>query len=144
MMSNTTATASTPYAIPELPALGALTIFWPLLLPGAAALYGLSISIPLALELALMAAIPALPVLIVNCFILAGRQARLQRAIWASHDYPWYRATFPGHAHDKGKVSCRHCRNPHIQVRNLMNRSFMRVHLCNQCGKSLYFSPEHV
>ena len=143
-MSNTNGTPSNPYAIAEVPALGALTLLWPLLLlPGAAALYGLTISMALAVELTIMAAFTAVPVVIVNCFIVIGRQSRRQRAIWAKHDYLWYRATFPDHAHDKGKVSCRHCRNPHIQVRNLMNRSFMRVHLCNQCGKSLYFSPEH-
>jgi hypothetical protein len=143
-MTNTTVAAANNYMIPEVPPLGWLKILWPLLLlPGPAALFGLTLSVKFALELASMAAVIAVPVMIVNCFIVIGRQSSRQRAIWTKHDYSWYRSTFPGHAHDKGKVSCRHCQNPHIQVRNLMNRSFMRAHLCNQCGKSLYFSPEH-
>ena len=41
-----------------------------------------------------------------------------------------------------GRISCRHCGGTQIQVRNLMNRTFFREHLCAQCGKTLYYSPE--
>lgn len=83
-----------------------------------------------------------MPVLIVNAFVVIGRQSSRQRAVWAKHSYAWYRASFPSHIHDKGRVSCRHCENPQVQVRNLMHSSFMRAHICTQCGQTLYFSPE--
>lgn len=66
------------------------------------------------------------------------------RAVWAKHTYAWYRQTFPEHAHEKGRVSCRHCGGTHINVRNLMNQTFMRAHSCAQCGETLYFSAEKV
>lgn len=142
-MADITAAAADNYNLPEVPPLGWLTVLWPMiLLPGAAALFGAVASARIAFDLASMAAVIAIPVMIVNAFIVIGRQSARQRAVWNKHDYTWYRATFPEHAHDKGKVSCRHCQNPQIQVRNLMNRSFMRAHICTQCGKSLYFSPE--
>lgn len=65
-----------------------------------------------------------------------------QKAVWARHTFEWYRTTFPAHAHAKGRVSCRHCGSEHVRAERLLNRTFMRVHSCGQCGKTLYFSPE--
>jgi len=31
-----------------------------------------------------------------------------------------------------------------MNVRNLMKRTYTRVHSCSQCGETLYFSPEKV
>lgn len=58
------------------------------------------------------------------------------------YTYAWYRKTFPANSRTEGGVSCRHCGGTHITVRNLMQRTFTRAHVCAQCGASLYFSPE--
>lgn len=76
------------------------------------------------------------------CLVIGGKLSKKQRDIWAAHDYEWYRKTFPEHALEKGRVSCRHCHGHSVHAKNLMNRSYTRAHVCNQCGKSLYFSPE--
>lgn len=75
-------------------------------------------------------------------FVLAIRLSSKQRAVYAAHDYDWYRRTFPAHVHDKGHVSCRHCGGHKINTKNLMKSTYTRAHVCDQCGKSLYFSPE--
>lgn len=65
-----------------------------------------------------------------------------QKAVWSKHTFDWYRNTFPAHAHAQGRVSCRHCGGHHVRAERLMNKTFMRVHSCGQCGKTLYYSPE--
>lgn len=110
----------------------------------AFAAFGGLASWKMAIELGTMGFFFAIPFTIVNCFILIGRQGRRQREVWAAHNYAWYRKTFPAHAHSNGRVSCRHCHGERLQVRNLMNRSFTRMHACAQCGETLYFSPERI
>lgn len=78
----------------------------------------------------------------VSVVVLVIRYSSLQKAAWAKHTYHWYRATFPEHAHAKGRVSCRHCGGEHVRTERLLNQTYMRSHNCGQCGKTLYFSPE--
>lgn len=70
--------------------------------------------------------------------------ARRLKANWSRHNYQWYKEHFPANVRDGGKVSCRHCGSHHIKVSNIMNKSFMRVHACAQCGETLYFTPENI
>ncbi|MDT6992072.1 hypothetical protein [Burkholderia cenocepacia] len=56
-------------------------------------------------------------------------------------NYQWYRTTHPN-AVRGNRVACHSCGNDRIQVRNVMQRTFMREHFCSQCGESLYYSPE--
>ncbi|MGM9483988.1 hypothetical protein ACS5PN_22520 [Roseateles sp. NT4] len=65
-----------------------------------------------------------------------------QRSIWKRHDYAWYRQTFPEAVQAHGRLRCRHCGGERLSLRNLMNHSYTRAHVCEQCGKTLYFSPE--
>lgn len=66
------------------------------------------------------------------------------KAIWKKHTYNWYRATFPEHAHADGKVTCRHCNGDKIRTTNIMQQTYMRVHACDRCGETLYFSKEKI
>lgn len=85
-----------------------------------------------------------IPLVIVTALVRGVLLMRKLKAVWHKHTYAWYRETFPEHAHEKGRVSCRHCGGTKVVVRNLMNHTFMRSHSCAQCGETLYFSPEKV
>ena len=61
---------------------------------------------------------------------------------WATHSYLWYKNAFPDKIKVDGKLACRHCGDSRINVKNMMNGSFMRCHSCVQCGAALYYSPE--
>lgn len=41
-----------------------------------------------------------------------------------------------------GNVTCHECSSTKVTIRNLMNRTFTRAHVCAACGKTLYYSPE--
>lgn len=97
-----------------------------------------------ALMLGVIGFFCGIPLLIIAAVIAGFSQLRVQKAVWAKHTFAWYRETFPAHAHPNGHVSCRHCGSHKTNVRNLMNRTFMRVHSCSQCGETLYYSPEKV
>lgn len=122
-------------AIPAAAAVGALTApVWAgtgysLETLGAGAVAGMFAGIPVTIVLSLVFGIAAL--------------SRAKK-VWASHNYAWYRASFPDHVLSEGRVSCRHCGGRHLQARNLMNHTFVRAHSCAQCGETLYFSPEKV
>lgn len=96
-------------------------------------LYAAALSLPVAI-----------PTFIVLSIIRGFREIKKRNEIWSKHTFAWYRETFPRHAHPNGHVSCRHCGSHKTSVRNLMNRTFMRLHSCSQCGETLYFSPEKV
>lgn len=66
----------------------------------------------------------------------------LQRRLFRTHGYDWYKRTFPSAVLSSGRVSCRHCDSQNVDVRNLFEKTFHRAHLCRRCGKTLYFSPE--
>ncbi|MGO4391402.1 hypothetical protein AB4Z46_08625 [Variovorax sp. M-6] len=66
----------------------------------------------------------------------------LKRRHFRQYGYAWYSKTFPASVRGGGRVSCRHCGSNHVAVRNLMQRTFHRAHICGQCGETLYYSPE--
>lgn len=82
--------------------------------------------------------------LVLTMVFRSGRFSVRQKKIWLDHNFAWYRNSFPEHSHPNGNVSCRHCGSYKTRVTNLMQRTFMRVHSCNQCGETLYFSEEKV
>jgi hypothetical protein len=55
--------------------------------------------------------------------------------------YAWYKSAYPENVQGN-RVTCNDCGNGRINVRALMNRTFHREHVCTQCGKALYYSPE--
>lgn len=85
-----------------------------------------------------------IPVAIVCTIIGIAVTSRRLKANWAAHSYEWYRQTFPNNALPRGKVTCRHCGSNQTRTTNLMKQTFMRVHSCGSCGKTLYFSPENI
>lgn len=56
-------------------------------------------------------------------------------------NFDWYRASYPAHLRN-GRVTCHNCSCDRINVRALMRRTYMREHVCTQCGETLYYSPE--
>jgi ABC-type nickel/cobalt efflux system permease component RcnA len=83
----------------------------------------------------------AAPVLIVGVavLIIVTNMKRMKRM--RAKNYQWYLATYPDAVKGK-RVACHSCGHDHVQVRNVMQRTFMREHFCGQCGESLYYSPE--
>jgi hypothetical protein len=81
------------------------------------------------------------PLLIIGVpvFLITTRVRRNRRM--KAKNYRWYRMQYP-QAIRGDRVACHSCGSTHIQVRNVMQRSFMREHFCGQCGESLYYSPE--
>jgi uncharacterized paraquat-inducible protein A len=56
-------------------------------------------------------------------------------------NYDWYKSTYPDHV-SGNRVSCLKCMGTRIHVRSLMRRTFLREHVCTQCGTALYYSAE--
>jgi hypothetical protein len=82
-------------------------------------------------------------ILVVVTFSLASSKYNSRiKENWAKHSYLWYKNSFPDKVKVDGKIVCRHCGDSRINVKNMMNRSFMRCHSCVQCGATLYYSPE--
>jgi hypothetical protein len=129
-----------PYVIPavEMPSLNYLLILIPVCALAGWIITGNSHGT------VLMGAAIGVPVAVLIISLRVRDVTKRQREIWAKHNYAWYRSTFPACAHANGRVSCRHCGSHKTNVRNLMNRTFMRLHSCSQCGETLYFSPEKV
>ncbi len=73
----------------------------------------------------------------IYCFMQVGFWMRLRNC-----NYEWYVANNPSCKRSDGRVKCAVCGSNRITVRNLMNRTFTRAHVCVQCGETLYFSPE--
>ena len=86
----------------------------------------------------------AIPLTIVSALVIGLTSLRRYRATWKKHSFSWYRQTFPANAHPNGHVSCRHCGSHKVHVTKLMNGTYTRLHACQQCGETLYFSPESV
>jgi hypothetical protein len=55
--------------------------------------------------------------------------------------YDWYKSTYPDRVNGN-RVSCCKCDGMRIHVRSLMRRTFLREHVCTQCGTALYYSQE--
>lgn len=79
--------------------------------------------------------------LFVSVFVYAIASARHRSRMHKTFTYAWYSTTFPDHVSPRG-VRCRHCGSGKITIRNLMQQTFQRAHVCQQCGETLYFSPE--
>lgn len=56
-------------------------------------------------------------------------------------DFDWYREEFPELTKD-GTVTCYKCKSGHVSTERLMQRTFMRRHVCKSCGTTLFYSPE--
>lgn len=56
-------------------------------------------------------------------------------------DFDWYRQEFPELARN-GKVTCYKCKSEKVSTERLMQRTFMRRHVCESCGTTLFYSPE--
>lgn len=63
------------------------------------------------------------------------------RARRASRNYDWYKRQHPQLVRD-GRVKCHKCGSGHLGTERLMNRSYLRAHICRQCGTTLYYSRE--
>lgn len=55
--------------------------------------------------------------------------------------YESYKASHPDNVRGN-RVTCFHCGGDRINIRSLMNHLYHREHICVQCGKTLYYSPE--
>lgn len=56
-------------------------------------------------------------------------------------DFNWYRSEFP-HLVKNGSVTCYKCNGHNIGTERLLNQTFLRGHVCRQCGTTLYYSQE--
>lgn len=81
---------------------------------------------------------------VVVALVKGSRYSARRKSIWQEHNYAWYRATFPVCAHPNGHLTCRFCGSNKSHVKNLMRRTYVRLHSCGQCGETLYFSNEVV
>ncbi len=55
--------------------------------------------------------------------------------------YEWYKKTYPQFVLD-GRVKCHHCNSTRIGTERLMQHTYLRRHVCQQCGNTLYYSSE--
>lgn len=80
---------------------------------------------------------------VVAVILIAGNiiehRRRLRRL--ADQDYNCYRSEHPDLVSRDG-VKCFNCGSTRIQVRHLMQRTFLRKHFCGQCETRLYYSHE--
>lgn len=58
-----------------------------------------------------------------------------------NRDYNWYKAQHPACV-QRSRTTCHKCGGSRIGVRNLMGGTYMRAHICNDCGTTLYYSKE--
>ncbi len=89
----------------------------------------------------LFAGIGSVAAFIGYLFYRAAVQAQRAAAYRNSHDFEWYKATYPEHVSPKG-VSCFKCKRNKIALRRLLNRTFSQSHTCVTCGTTLYYSHE--
>jgi hypothetical protein len=69
-------------------------------------------------------------------FLIHKRKTRL-----AKFNFDWYRSEFPQLV-SEGKVKCYKCGGSHLGTERMMNQTYMRSHICRQCGTTLYYSKE--
>jgi hypothetical protein len=65
------------------------------------------------------------------------RIAKFQRM-----NFQWYETTYPANVNGP-RVTCAYCQGSLVQVRNLLQGTYTRAHICGRCGETLYFSPEY-
>lgn len=61
-----------------------------------------------------------------------------KRARW---NYQWYASEFPDLVKN-GRVICYKCSASNIGIERLMRHTYLRAHVCRQCGTTLYYSSE--
>jgi len=66
---------------------------------------------------------------------------RRQLAKKRSWNYQWYSNEFPQLVKN-GRVTCYQCGGSSVGVERLMNQTYLRAHICRQCGTTLYYSSE--
>lgn len=76
---------------------------------------------------------------LIGSIVMVTRLRQIQK--FQTMTYAWYKSTYPENVQGN-RVTCYECGNSRINVRALMNRTFHREHVCTQCGKALYYSPE--
>lgn len=79
------------------------------------------------------------PFIVMASVVLITQWRQISR--FQTMTYQWYCQTYPKHA-QSGRLSCFACGGTKVHVRGLMNQTYHREHFCQQCGKTLYFSPE--
>lgn len=85
----------------------------------------------------------ALLIIIIVAFVaVASSVQRYQRIKkFREQDYQWYRNRYLD-AIKGNRVTCNSCGSDRITVRGLRQRTYLREHVCTQCGSALYYSPE--
>ena len=56
-------------------------------------------------------------------------------------NYDWYKAQYPALVAN-GHVKCHKCESSNVSTERMMKRTYLRAHVCRQCGTSLYYSVE--
>ncbi len=72
-------------------------------------------------------------------FACAYKAYRLYSYI--TRDHAWYAAKHPELV-KSGGVQCPACKGDRIALRNLLQHSYTRAHVCANCGTTLYYSAE--
>lgn len=69
----------------------------------------------------------------------------IYRLLWLRklrrQNFDWYRSNFPA-LFAKGKVICHRCNSSNIGTERLMQGTYLRAHVCRNCGTNLYYSKE--
>lgn len=65
----------------------------------------------------------------------------LKIAAKRAENYEWYLNEHPA-ALRNGRVHCHKCDCSRLSVQRLMNKTYLRAHVCTQCGTTLYHSKE--
>ena len=65
-----------------------------------------------------------------------------QFRIFETQTYDWYSRNHPESVSAGKTVACFKCRSSKINLRNIMNGTYHRAHVCANCGSTLYFSAE--
>lgn len=73
--------------------------------------------------------------------VLSIRHAKREQKRMREQNLAWYRAEHPTRV-TKDAVSCRECGSTNVGTERVLERTYMRRHLCRNCGTTLYYSPE--
>jgi hypothetical protein len=71
--------------------------------------------------------------------MIVRQRAELARK--RARNYAWYEQNHPKCVVGD-RVYCFSCNGQRIQVRNLMQGTYLRDHFCAKCGTTLYYTPE--
>lgn len=107
------------------------------------ATFGGSKSVEKFFEFGITGFFVGIPFTIIATIVGSIVTARRLKSNWARHNYQWYREQFPSNVRDN-RITCRHCGSGNVRTSNLMNKTYMRLHACGQCGETLYFTPEGI